>query len=337
MRLWDVRALKHVIVLLVIIVSLGVGGWLVMMRMPGRSFRGPLPPLAEAERTISAALRRDVEKLATEIGQRNVYRPAGYQAAADFIEASFRQAGLATQRQTYTANQEACVNVAAEMPGGERAAEIVVVGAHYDSVLGSPAANDNGSGVAAVLALARKFAGQRPARTLRFVAFANEEPPFFQAEGMGSLVYARSCRERGDNIVAMLSLETMGYFTDVPGSQRYPPVVGWFYPSQGDFLGVVGNRESGSLVRQVAESFRRHSDLPCEGASLPGGLPGIGWSDHWAFWQEGYPGVMITDTAPFRYPHYHESTDTPEELDYTRFARAVLGLERAVRELAGIE
>jgi Zn-dependent M28 family amino/carboxypeptidase len=209
------------------------------------------------------------------------------------------------------------------------------VGAHYDSVVGSPGANDNASGVAGLLALARRFAGKPRGQTLRFVAFVNEEPPYFQTEEMGSLVYAKRCQARGDNISAMVSLETIGYFSDAPGSQKYPSAgLGFFYPSKGNFIGFVGNTRSRALLRSAVSAFKKERKLPCEGASLPAVIPGIGWSDQWSFWQCGYPAIMVTDTAPFRYPHYHSSTDTPDKLDYDRFALVVSGMEKVIAELA---
>jgi Zn-dependent M28 family amino/carboxypeptidase len=201
-------------------------------------------------------------------------------------------------------------------------------------VLGAPGANDNGTGVAAMLALARRFSGQKPRRTLRFVAFANEEPPHFQTAEMGSVVYAQRSRERSENVVAMLSLETLGYYDDAQGSQVYPPPIGLFYPSTGNFVGFVSNVSSRKLLRDVVGDFRSHTRFPSEGAALPAVIPGVGWSDHWAFWQAGYPALMVTDTAPFRYPHYHTGADTPDKIDYERLARVVAGLERSIRRLA---
>jgi len=242
-------------------------------------------------------------------------------------------AGLKAQRVSYELRGRTLHNIEAEIPGASP--EIFVVGAHYDSVSGCPGANDNGSGVAALLALARRFAGKPTGKTLRFVAFVNEEPPYFQTEEMGSFVYAKRCRERGDRIAGMISLETIGYFSDAPGSQKYPsPGLGWFYPSKGNFIGFAADFRSRSLLRQTVAAFRKTGKLPSEGASMPASLPGIGWSDHWSFWQCGYPAVMVTDTAPFRYPHYHEPTDTPDKLDYDRFTLAVSGMESAISELA---
>jgi Zn-dependent M28 family amino/carboxypeptidase len=298
-----------------------------------RSFRGPLPELTQAQAGLRDELRRHVEKLAGEIGERNVYQPRKLHAAADYVEGVFTHAGYRVIRQSYTVMEEICDNLEATLSGAGRSNEIVVVGAHYDSLAGSPGANDNGSGVAGVLALARAWAGRSAARTVRFVAFANEEPPFFQTEKMGSLVYARRCRERGENIVAMLSLETMGCYNTEAGSQKYPFPLGLFYPSRGDFIGFVGNTANSALVRRCIRVFRERASFPSEGGALPGLLPGIGWSDHWAFWQTNYPAIMITDTAPFRYPHYHTGEDTPEKIDYERFARVMDGLDRVVEEL----
>lgn len=301
--------------------------------MPLKSHRGSLPALSVEQKALSDSLRRDVLMLASQIGERNVFLPRGLQAAVDYLEAEFSRAGYKVVRQTYQAHGVACHNLEVEIPGATRSNEIVVVGAHYDSVSGCVGANDNGSGVAATLALARAWSEREPARTLRFVAFVNEEPPFFQTEQMGSLVYARHCRQRNDNIVAMLSLETIGFYSDEPGSQKYPFPLGIFYPSRGNFIGFVGNRASRRLVRQCVESFRRQAAFPSEGAVLPGSLPGVGWSDHWAFWQVDYPALMVTDTAPFRYRAYHTKQDTADQLDYERMARVVAGVDLVLREL----
>ena len=300
--------------------------------MPGKNV-STAATLSADEVALRGELVADVQKLAGEIGERNLRRYGQLNAAADFIEDSFSRAGLRTRRDTYEVEGRACHNIEAEIPGARP--EIMVVGAHYDSVFGAPGANDNGSGVAAMLALARRFAGKTTGQTLRFVAFANEEPPYFQTEQMGSLVYARRCKAHGDQISGMISLETMGYFSDVPHSQTYPAVgIGAFYPTTGNFIGFVGNVRSRSLLHRAILLFRQQAKLPSEGGTLPSFIPGIGWSDQWAFWQCGYPAFMITDTAPFRYPHYHEATDTSDKLDYDRFALVVSGMEKVIAELA---
>ena len=250
-----------------------------MTKMPGESFHGPLPPLTDEEKALAAELRRDVEELAGKIGERNLARYDKYLAAADYVERRFSQSGYKVRRQAFEALGKTCYNLDVEIPGTKKPEEIVVVGAHYDSIMGTPGANDNGSGVAAVLAVAKAFAGKPMARTVRFVAFANEEPPYFYTAMMGSLVYAKRCRTNGEKIVAMLSLETIGYYTDKPGSQQYPsPLLGLIYPTTGNFISFVGNVGSRQLVRQCVGAFRQHAQFPSQGAAIPDVVPGVGWS-----------------------------------------------------------
>jgi Zn-dependent M28 family amino/carboxypeptidase len=299
--------------------------------MPGKNVSTP-EPLSPDETALREELRASVQKLAGEIGERNMRHYAQLNAAADFIEDSFSRAGLRTRRDSYDMHGQTCHNIEAEIPGADP--EIILVGAHYDSVFGSPGANDNGTGVAATLALARRFESAKRKHTLRFVAFVNEEPPYFLSGEMGSLVYARRCKERGDKISAMISLETIGYFSDAPNSQVYPSrVLGAFYPKVGNFIGFVSNVHSRPLLRRVIALFRKHAKIQSEGAALPWFVPGVSWSDQWSFWKYGYPGIMVTDTAPFRYPYYHSLSDTPDKLDYDRFALVVSGMEKVIEAL----
>ena len=186
-----------------------------------------------------------------------------------------------------------------------------------------------------MLEVARLLKTQQLPRTVRFVAFVNEESPFFSTDSMGSLLYARRARARGEKIVAMLSIEMIGFYSEARKSQHYPFPLSRFYPDTANFIGFVGNISSRALVRRSIASFRRHTPFPSEGVAAPGWMTGIGWSDQWAFWKHGYPGLMITDTAFFRYAHYHTERDTPEKIDYTRMARVVVGLARVVADLAG--
>lgn len=333
----------QILVSVISVIALILGGvWFFMLRMPGKSYQGTMPPLTEEQRLIRGAIRKDVFILAGEIGDRNVR--TNYEnlcAAADFIEASFQRAGFKVSRQGYEVSLSGlqgrtCYNLEVEITGSERSGEIVVIGGHYDSLEDTPGANDNASGTAAVLALARAFAGRQTLRTLRFVTFVNEEPPYFQSSDMGSWVYVKRCRQRNENIVAMLSLETIGYYSDEKWSQNYPVApLGLVYPTTGNFIAFVGNIKSRKLVRDAVGLFRRYAEFPSEAAALPEMLVGVNWSDHWAFWQGGYPGVMVTDTAPFRYPYYHTQEDTPDKIDYDRLAYVVSSLEKVVADLAG--
>lgn len=302
--------------------------------LPGRSYFGPLPPLTEPERVLSRNLKAHVDYLAGEIGERNLSRYAELNAAARYIRETLARSGYRISDQEYTARGKTVHNIEAARPGVSRPEEILVVGAHYDSVFGSPGANDNGSAVAAMLEMARLLAESSLAGTVRFVAFVNEEPPFFQTDLMGSRVYARRCRENGDDIFGMISLETIGFYSDEPGSQEYPFPLGMLYPETGNFIGFVGNLGSKSFLDRCIRAFRNTAEFPSEGTAAPGWMTGIGWSDHWAFWKEGYAGVMVTDTAPFRYPYYHTSRDTPDKIDFDRLARVTAGLSRTVAVLA---
>lgn len=236
--------------------------------------------------------------------------------------------------QAFDAYGVRCANLEAARPGTIRPDDILLIGAHYDSVRGCPGANDNGSGVAAMLEISRRFAGLAPAITVRFVAFANEEPPSFHTDQQGSVVYAQAARARGDAIRLMVSLETIGCYLDAPGSQRYPPLFRHFFPDRGNFLGLVSDFRSGRALRRMARIFRRHSDFPLEHVATFRWVPGVAWSDHLSFWRQGYRALMVTDTAFYRYRYYHTPEDTPDKLNYPAFERATDGLFRCFAAMA---
>jgi len=310
-----------------------LGIWLFTIRMPGTPFVGRLPPLTLSQRTLAQRLRRTVEVLAGEIGERNDAHPRGLDRAAAYLDSTFHTLGDLVHRQTYTARGRPYVNIELEIPGTVAPDEIVVVGGHYDTAPGAPGADDNASGVAAMVELARAFATTAPDRTLRFVAFSNEEPPSFPTADMGSRHYADAAATRGEHIVAMLSIESIGYYDVEPGSQRYPFPLNLAYPSTGDFIGFVSNLKSRPLLRRAMATFRAAARFPAQGAAAPWWVPGVWWSDHWAFWRKGYPAIMITDTAPYRNVFYHTEADTPDKLDYARMARVVDGLVAVVHDL----
>ena len=306
-------------------------------QMVGKSYTGRFLPLSALEKELSASLRGHVFLLAGEIGERNIWLPKKLAAAAAYIEKTWQEQNFMVQRQEYDARGVKSANLIIEIPGNSRAGEIVIVGAHYDSVLGSPGANDNGTGVASLLEISRLLSGTNNARTIRLVAFTNEEPPFFLGRDMGSRVYASRLRQQEEDIVGMLSLETMGFYSEAPHSQEYPFPFSFFYPDRANFIGFVANLRSRHLMRLSLAAFRRTTRFPSEGTAAPGWITGIGWSDHWSFWREGYRAIMITDTAFFRYEHYHTRQDTPEKIDYDRLARVTNGLAEVVRELANTE
>lgn len=304
-----------------------------VIHMPGRSFSGPLPPLSEDELLTRARLKAHVRALAAE--EHNVWRPLALAAVEHYLEAQLTQIGGPPRRQPFDSPYGPISNLEITL-GNAHSRRVVVVGAHYDSVQGAPGADDNASGVAAALELARVIntaPGGWPASApaLKFAFFVNEEEPFFRTAHMGSLVYATDARERGWEVQAMFSLETLGYYRDDPGSQRYPWPFAYFYPDRGNFLAFVGDLRSRDLVRRSIAAFRSVARFPSEGVAAPRAVPGVEWSDHWAFWEQGWPAVMITDTAFNRNPNYHSSTDTPDTLDYDRLARVVHGLSGMMR------
>lgn len=314
-----------------------LGGFLAFtMIMPGRSHHGALSPLSADSEKLATRLRADVVALVGERGDRSQRTAGTFARATKVIEEAFHEDGYSVTRLPYDSEGVTVENLEVVLAGSAKAREVVVVGAHYDTAAGGPGADDNASGVAALLAIARALAASKhhPSRTIRFVAFANEEPPYFWNAEMGSLVYAKACKARGDVITAMLSLETLGYYRDEAGSQKYPPIVSWFYPNRGDFVAFVGNLGSRGVVHEAIATFRGAAAFPSEGAALPSFVTGVGWSDQWSFWQVGYPGVMVTDTAPFRNPAYHQPSDTPDTLDYPRLARVTEGLVAVVKKLA---
>lgn len=311
-----------------------IGNSDISINMPGRSFSGPLLPLSEDELEIHNSLKRHVEMLAGEIGKRNLWQYEKLEAAAGYIENTFRELNYKVAVQDFKVEGKIVKNIEVEILGKSIQDEIIIVGAHYDSALGSPGANDNATGVSAILEFARILRGYSFSRTVRLVAFTNEESPFFQTDKMGSLVYAERAYKLAENIAAMFSIETIGYYSQTKGSQRYPFPFSFFYPNTGDFIGFVGNTHSRNLVHQSIASFRKHAHFPSQGTAAPGWLKGVGWSDQWSFWKEGYPGVMITDTAPFRYPYYHTKWDTPDKIDYPRMSRVVAGLSQVIIDLA---
>lgn len=328
------RSLLRLSILFAGILGVLIWSWFAMIRMPGTSFSGTLPPLTPDQAKIASNAHRHVNTLASEVGYRSTFHPRKLAEAAAYIKSELESLGYEVLDHSFPSRGSPAPNLQATLPGVTKPAEIVVLGAHFDSYQGTPGADDNASGVAGVLELARLFTNAPQPRTIRFVLFPNEEPPAFQQVDMGSLVYAKACRAAGDNIVAMLSLEMLGYYKDAPGSQKYPFPMGLLYSDRGNFIGFAGNVSNRALVKRCISNFREHAKFPSEGAALPEGIPGIGWSDHWAFWQAGYPAIMITDTAHFRNPNYHTAADKPDTLDYDRMARVIEGVAHVVRDLA---
>ena len=334
-RVIDRAAAARIAVFFALLGAIAAAGYGVMIAMPGRSYRGELPPSDSATDALSQAMQADLRHLADQIGERNVgNEPLGLAKTADWLEEGLRKSGYDPERQTFEVHQVPCSNVDATLKGTSAADAIVLVGAHYDTAQGTRGADDNGTGTVALMAIGRHFAGRPQHKTLRFVHFVNEEPPYFWSPDMGSVRYAKRSKERGEKIVAMISLESIGFYSTAEGSQSYPFPMSALYPDRGDFIGIIGNLGSRALVREAVGTFRATTQFASEGAAMPDKTPGVGWSDQEPFWNQGFPGIMITDTALFRNPNYHHASDTYETIDFDRMARVVGGIERIVEHVA---
>lgn len=283
---------------------------------------------------LAERLRGHVKKLSFDIGNRSIFEYEKLLNAAAYIKQKFSEYGYRVTRQRYRTGNRIVENIIARRAGRDKPGEIVVVGAHYDTC-SNPGADDNASAVAGLLEMARQLASDNPVRTVLCIAFVNEEPPFFKTNSMGSYVFARSAREEGLNIRAALILEMIGYYTNEPGSQHYPPLLKFFYPDVGNFIAVVGNLGNRWLVKIIDSLFKKHSSFPIESLAMVSLVPGIDFSDNWSFWKMDYPAVMITDTSFYRNSNYHRNTDTYETIDYLSMAEVVRGLYRVLLDLAG--
>ncbi|MCP4503912.1 MAG: M28 family peptidase [Deltaproteobacteria bacterium] len=274
-------------------------------------------------------LKKTVEQLA--VHPRSHKNPEHYRASALLIENHWRGLGLDVIHQKVPRSAKGTGNLIVRL--GKKEGPRVVVGAHYDSAYDTPGADDNASGVAVLLALSSLLAREKLPFTLELVAWANEEPPYFRTNAMGSYVHAQSLKKEGINVVNMISIESVGYYSDKPDSQTYPSsLLGLRYPTVGNFLAVVGKAGDEDAVEDLALSLSVDERLPVYSGTAARSIPGIDFSDHLNFWNAGFVGVMVTDTALMRNKNYHERTDTPDTLDYFRMMFVVKGLYRAIVE-----
>ncbi len=307
-----------------------IAAWLLTIWMPSASFSGIPPRFTPAEDSLKTALTQTLQSLQS-IGPRNDQNPGSLTQTIALLSPTFADV------QSYLINEKQYENRIAEIKGSEHPEQIILISAHYDTVPGSPGADDDGTGIAAITELAKRFGQTKPARTLRFVAFTNEEQPFAGTDTMGSRVYAKQVADRKEKILGMFSLEMLGYYSDRPNSQQYPVPVNGLYPNQGNFIGFISNLKSRELLKTSLLVFRQTATVPSEGIALPEAIGAIGRSDHASFWKYGYPALMVTDTANFRTPYYHTPQDTVETLDVDRLTRVVLGLEQVIAGLAGVK
>ena len=319
---------------LAVVVAVVAAGARYLTAVPGIPHTGPLPALVNAETTTTTRLSAHIRAIASR--PHNIDHYDELEKAARYIEDELKALGYEPVPQVFEVDGRAVRNIEVTIePTQTSTRGTIVVGAHYDSYGDAPGANDNGTGTAAVLELARLLSDLRnkSETRIRLVLFVNEEPPYFKTPDMGSYRYAQLLAQRREPIIGMISLETLGCFSEEPGSQKYPPPLGLLYPNKGDFIAFVAMTGSRDLMQALIGSFRKHTKFPTVGGVAPAFVPGIDWSDHWSFEQFRYPAVMITDTALFRYPHYHRPTDTPDKVDVERLARIAHGVERMVRDM----
>jgi Zn-dependent M28 family amino/carboxypeptidase len=280
---------------------------------------------------LMESLYKHVESLSVNIGERHLWKEGSLNKTADYIESTLMAYGYAVWRQSYSCYSEGVSNLIAKKNGPDNG--VVIIGAHYDTVPGTPGADDNASAVAGLLELARLHKESSNKKTLVFAAFANEEPPCFGSDHMGSMVYAKHLKDQKIPVEVMVSLEMIGFFSQEP-IQTYPlPGMSFFYPKTGDYIGVVGNFHSSKYVSFFKKGIRRHSSINAKSLTAPEFFGGINLSDNYSFWHHGYKAVMITDTSFFRNRNYHQETDTIDTLDFDRMTEVVKGLYYTLLEL----
>lgn len=278
----------------------------------------------------SERMRRDVRVLTSITPARNAYNIASLDKSADYITAEFGKTGCRIDRQYFSNKDKRYQNIVCSF--GPEDAERIVIGAHYDVKGEQPGADDNASGVAGMLEIARLIGETKaPIRhRVDLVAFTLEEREFLReplrTRKLGSYTYAKGLHESGARVRLMMALEMIGYFSDKPGSQRYPLFLKWFYPDKGNYIAVVGSLGEGLAVQDIKRHMSAACRIPVESLSAPSLIPGVNFSDHHSFWRFGYRAIMITDTAFYRNPNYHRATDTVETLDFGKMAEVVKGV-----------
>lgn len=278
-------------------------------------------------------LYSDVKFLVYTPQPRNNYNISSLNIAADHILAEFKKTGGRVEEQKYKAAGKEYRNIICSF--GPETGERIIVGAHYDVCDEQPGADDNASGVAGILEIARLLGEQKDIKTrIDLVAYTLEEPPHFRKETMGSAVHAKYLHDNKIPVKAMISVEMIGYFSDEPKSQEYPlGILKLFYPTKANYIAVVGKIGQGRVTRKMKKHMRCGSEIDVRSINAPAAIPGIDFSDHLNYWRYGYDALMITDTSFYRNKNYHEKTDTIETLDFTRMAEVVKGIYNAVMNL----
>ncbi|WP_434777400.1 M28 family peptidase [Neisseria sp. Ec49-e6-T10] len=284
------------------------------------------PKVTEAPLVQADSLKKHVYFFSETVYPRSFDSIDHLNLAADYIKNEFVQTGAQVTEQTFEVDGVTYRNIIASF--GPQNAEPIIVGAHYDSCTDTPGADDNASGVAGLIELAKLLGKNKPKHPIQLIAYTLEEPPYFRTENMGSAVHARSIKVAGQKIKLMISLEMIGYFSDEENSQEYPMgFLGKIYPTTGHFIAIVGRFADIKPIRQSKSLFAGATDLPVYSLNAPAALTkGLDFSDHLNYWANGFNAIMVTDTAFFRNKNYHQVTDTVDTLDYQRMAKVVQGV-----------
>ena len=283
---------------------------------------------------VPDTLRAHVERLANTDKPRTYDNIKALNAAAAYIKQQFEEHSEYVREQSYKVDYREYKNIICSF--GPTDGERIIIGAHYDVCMDQPGADDNASGVAGILEIARLLKSEAPRLKYRIdlVAYTLEEPPYFRTEYMGSAVHARYLQDKGIKVKAMICLEMIGYFTDEEKSQEYPiGLLKLFYPTKGNFIAIVGQLGKGGLTRKIKRGMRAGAAIDVRSINAPRFVTGIDYSDHLNYWKYKYDAVMITNTSWYRNANYHMGTDTPETLDYDRMAEVVKGVYQAVVNL----
>ena len=332
------RRTRVIVALAIAFVTFAAFGHWYMMGCEGSYAGAPIEgALRDSLPSIERALHADVAYLTQTIGPRNPPHAEALRRAEAWVTERWSTQGYDVLRQPFEVEGVECANLEIAIPGRSRPSEIVLLSAQYDTWPDSPGANNNGSGMVVLLKVSEWLRDARLDRTVRLLAFTTQEPPYDNTPHMGSLRYARGCRERGENILAALSMDAIGIYKHEPGTQKIPFPFSLFYPTRGDFLAFIANLESRPYVVTATRGFKKWSAFPIEAASVPHWVKGAAWSDHGSFWKMGYPGIQITDTGAFRAASHTTKDDTIEKLDFAALARISLGMYGAVVELASAE
>ncbi|MBE9547735.1 MAG: M20/M25/M40 family metallo-hydrolase [Proteobacteria bacterium] len=320
------------ILLVIILLAAFLGYSLLKVRLaPTVSVSGPDLNLS---RDTVRQLYEHVKHLSVHIGSRSIHEYDKIEETKNYIVSCLEELGYAPILQDYKYEGKVYSNVIVSIKGEKHPGETIVFGAHYDTVYGTPGADDNASAVAVLLEICRALKDFSPGKTLKLIFFTLEEPPVFRSKSMGSYVYASEAKRKGEDIRAMVCLEMVGYYNDKKGGQAFPlPFMNLVYPSTPNFIAVVGNLKSKSLVKKVKDALSKGSDIPVETLSTVSLVPGIDFSDHRSFWKMGYPAVMVTDTAFYRNPNYHSPADTIDTLNFDKMSSLLTGLVQVAKDL----